>query len=403
MNAALTERPAPGYLVVLPWEIGEPGGVNQVVLNLCRELASLGWVPTLLITTWSARAPELDTSGQFPVLRGRIRSPWGEGNHIQSLLMFLLTLPGALRTWRSLARRHNWRIVNPHYPGFATFTWILLKRLRLWNGKVVISVHGRDIRQAFEGTRFERWLVQRLLMAGDATVAPSAELAADVVQLAPRLPQSVRVIPNGVDPDRLKAEVDPTFTLPAGLASRRFVLNVATFEHKKSQDILLEAFALVAAQHPDVHLVLVGRSTPWVEEIRRRAAASGVANRVHLFFNVPHHQIPTFLSHASVFCLPSRSEGHPVAILEAAAYGLPVVATPVGGIPETVPDDHHGLLVPVGDVDALAAALNRLLFDAGLARALGGRLQRFVETKFRWAESARRYAELATSECKSDR
>jgi glycosyltransferase involved in cell wall biosynthesis len=309
--------------------------------------------------------------------------------------MFLLSLPRTAWTWRGLARRHNWRVINPHYPGLSAFTWVAIKRLRLWNGTILISVHGREIREALERSRFERWLMHRLLAAADAVVAPSAELARDVIRLAPRARHRVRVIPNGVNPDTLKAEIDPTFVLPAELESRRFILNVANFEHKKSQDVLLDAFALVAAEHSDVHLVLVGRSSPWVEEIRRRATASGVADRVHLFPNVPHPQIPTFLAHASIFCLPSRSESHPVAILEAAVYGLPVVATPVGGIPETIPDENHGSLVPVGDVEALAAALNRLLADAELAGSLGRVLRRFVQTEFRWAESAERYTELA--------
>jgi len=384
---------APGYLMVLPWESGEPGGVSQVVLNLGRELTGLGWNPMLLVPTWSSRAPALDSSQTLPVLRWRLRTPWGKSRPIRSLIAFLLSLPGALSTWRDLARRHNWEVVNPHFPDISTFTWVALKRFGMWNGKIVISVHGGEIRETLRGGRLERWLMARLLMTADAIVSPSAELAGDVARLAPRA-KPVDVIPNGVCEETLRAERDPSFVLPNGLASGRFILNVATFEHKKSHDVLLEAFVRVAARHPDVHLVLVGRATPGVERVQGRIAATGLADRIHLFCNVPHRRIPTFLAHATVFCLPSRSEGHPLAILEAAAYGLPVVATPVGGIPETIPDEQHGILVPVDDSEALAAGLDRILADPGLAKRLGQTLQRFVETRFQWTESARQYSDL---------
>lgn len=397
MNTPPTERrTAPGYLLVIPWDLHEPGGVSQVVANLYRELGTLGWVPAVLIPTWASRTPELDTTGQIPVLRWRIRSPWCRGNAVKGLLAFLVTVPATGWTWCRLARRHNWRVVNPHYPDFWAFTWIALKRLRLWSGTILISVHGREVRDAMHARgSLERWLMRRLLEEADGVVACSAELAADVTRLAPRARNHVHVIPNGVSGDLLKAKLDPTFVIPAELASRRFILNVATFEHKKSQDVLIDAFALVAARHADVHLVLVGRSTPWLEEIRRRAVARGVDDRVHFCVDVPHQQIPTFLARASVFCLPSRVEGHPLAIMEAAAFRLPVVATPVGGIPETIPDENHGLLVPVSDVGALANALSRLLGDPELADALGGNLQRFVEATFSWAHSAQQYTELA--------
>jgi glycosyltransferase involved in cell wall biosynthesis len=237
--------------------------------------------------------------------------------------------------------------------------------------------------------------MRHLLESTDAVVACSAELADDLLRFAPRMRNHLRVIANGVSTEMLKAELDPAFALPSALSTCRFILNVATFEHKKSQDVLIDAFARVAARHPDVHLALVGRSTPWLEEIRCRVAAAGITHRVHFFTNLPHYQVLTFLAHAAIFCLPSRAEGHPVAILEAAALGVPVVSTLVGGIPQTIRDENHGLLVPVGDVAALADALCRLLDDPELASTLGRNLQLLVQSDFTASRSAQRYTELA--------
>ena len=391
-------RDGPGYLLVIPWGLAAPGGVSQIVASLHRELGALGWNPTVLVPTWAATAPAVDDTGTIPVLRWRIRSPWSDGNAAKSLIAFLLTFPAFAWRWRELARRHDWQVVNFHYPGLSALTWIALKRLKLWRGAVVLSVHGREVRdpQPPRGAVARR-LMAYLLANADAVVACSEELARDVLRIAPGAAGHLRVVANGISAEALQAEFDPSFVLPDGLSGCRYVLNVATFEHKKAQDVLVDAFALVAARQPDVRLVLVGRSTPWLGEIRQRAAGLGIAHRVHFFSDVPHYQVLSFLARASLFCLPSRAEGHPVAILEAAALGIPVVSTPVGGIAQTIPDDSHGLLVPVGDVHALADALCRLLADPELARRLGQNLQRLVQSEFTGSQSARRYTDLARS------
>ena len=330
-------REGPGYLLVIPWGLAAPGGVSQIVASLHRELGALGWNTTVLVPTWAATAPAVDDSGEIPVLRWRIRSPWSDSRPAKSLIAFLLTFPVFAWRWRQLARRQDWQVVNCHYPGLSALTWIALKRLKLWHGVVVLSVHGREVRDPIPARApVARRLMAHLLANADAVVACSEELARDVLRIAPGAAPHLRVVANGISAEVLQAEFDPSFELPDGLSGCRYVLNVATFEHKKAQDVLIDAFALVATRDPDVRLVLVGRATPWLEEIRQRAASLGLAHRVHFFDDVPHYQVLTFLTHASVFCLPSRAEGHPVAILEAAALGVPVVSTPVGGIAQTI-------------------------------------------------------------------
>lgn len=115
-----------------------------------------------------------------------------------------------------------------------------------------------------------------------------------------------------------------------------------------------------------VELVIVG-SGPLAGEIRAEAATAGVA--VHLLGM--RSDVPDLLPGFDVFCLSSRFEGLPIAMLEAMASGVPVVASAVGGVPEVLTHGDDGLLVAAGDPAALAAAIGKVIDDAGLAAALG--------------------------------
>ena len=107
------------------------------------------------------------------------------------------------------------------------------------------------------------------------------------------------------------------------------------------------------------------------------AADLGLAGRVH--FLGQRDDIPDLLAALDIFVLPSHSEGVSLALLEAMAAGLPVIATAVGGLPEVVTDGVNGLLIPPQDPEALAQALARLLDDPALAKKLGENARQHVE------------------------
>ena len=99
------------------------------------------------------------------------------------------------------------------------------------------------------------------------------------------------------------------------------------------------------------------------------AESLGLAEAVH--FLGQRQDVPDLLNAMDIFVLPSYSEGVSLALLEAMAAGLPVIATAVGGLPEVVEDGVTGLLIPPRDAEALAGALERLLADPAWARKLG--------------------------------
>jgi len=124
------------------------------------------------------------------------------------------------------------------------------------------------------------------------------------------------------------------------------------------------------------------------------AERSALGDRVALLGSLPHEAIADQYAAADLFLLPSHREGMPLALLEAMAHGLAVVATPVGAIPEIVTDGETGLLVPPGDPVALAAAIRRLLDDDGLRQRLGAAARAAVQREHSEAAALERLGAL---------
>jgi glycosyltransferase involved in cell wall biosynthesis len=126
--------------------------------------------------------------------------------------------------------------------------------------------------------------------------------------------------------------------------------------------------------------------------LRRDADARSVGDRVHLLGL--RNDVADLLASADVFVLPSRSEGLPLALLEAMFAGLPIVATRVGEVPTALAEGEAGLLVEPGRPDELAGAIERLLSDSALARRLGERARARAVAEFDVATMAARYESL---------
>jgi glycosyltransferase involved in cell wall biosynthesis len=115
-------------------------------------------------------------------------------------------------------------------------------------------------------------------------------------------------------------------------------------------------------------------------DMEKLAASLGIGGAVHFLGN--RRDVPDLLGAMDIFVLPSHSEGVSLALLEAMAAGLPVIASAVGGLPEVIADGVNGLLIPPRDPGALAGALARLLAEPDLARRLGGQARRDVENYY---------------------
>jgi glycosyltransferase involved in cell wall biosynthesis len=201
--------------------------------------------------------------------------------------------------------------------------------------------------------------------------------------------RKVATIWNGIDTARF-TYIGPCSGGPA--------VAVARLSPEKDIGTLLQALALVRRQHPSFSLALAGDG-PCMPALRQLATDLGLAETVAFLGEV--RDIPALVACASLFVLPSVTEGISLTLLEAMARGLPVVATKVGGNPEVVVEGETGVLVPARDPAALAAALLRLAGDREAGQRMGLAGRRRVERHFDVHRMVARYEALYLS-TKSD-
>ena len=191
--------------------------------------------------------------------------------------------------------------------------------------------------------------------------------------------ERIVLIPSAVDPGALAARAGrPQLRGELGVGPDRTVLlTVGQLVHRKGQDLAIEALARLRAEGRDVVLWLAGDG-PARPALERQAAERGLGDAVR--FLGRRADVPDLLAACDVLVMPSRAEGLGVAALEAMALGRAVVAARVGGLAEAVIPDATGLLVEPDDVQALSAALARVVDDRGLRERLGrGGPQRIAE------------------------
>lgn len=190
--------------------------------------------------------------------------------------------------------------------------------------------------------------------------------------------------------------VDRTVTHHNGVDLRRFavsackgatILHVGRLVEKKGTDILLRAFAAVRAAHPAARLTIVGEG-PLRSRCERLAIELGLGESLLFLGALTPAQVAERMRDATVLAVPSftardgDAEGLPTVIVEAAASGLPVVASDHGGNAEAVADGQTGFLVPERDVEALASRLTVLLGAPGMRAAMGAAARRLAEARF---------------------
>lgn len=197
-----------------------------------------------------------------------------------------------------------------------------------------------------------------------------------------------RVIPVGVDGHRFRPS--------NGTRDRDRILFVGFVNYMKGTDVLLRAMRVLADRGSRARLVLVGgahyRDTFRQEnELRQLAAELALGDRVTFAGQLPPDEVSRLMAESAVLVLPSRAESFGAVLVEALACGTPVVATRCGG-PEDIVSPEVGILVPVGDVDRLAGALDEIVARA--ARLSPGELRDYALERFSWERVVEQIADV---------
>lgn len=260
--------------------------------------------------------------------------------------------------------------------------WAAVRLSREAGLPVAIKVHGSDVLTVAEHPSRRRRTIEAVIGA-DAVIAVSRHLAAQTVALGAEAGR-VHVVYNGIDTTLFYSGSRDGARLSLGIASADpLILYAGNLVPVKGLDVLLEALALLARGGQRFRCALVGEG-PLREALPSRAAELGLADRVRLVGARPLEELPVWYRAADLVVLPSRSEGVPNVLLEAAACGTPFVASSVGGIPEIAPPD---MLVEPGNAAALAERMSMFL-TAGGARAQA------LFHPGSWADSAQSLADV---------
>lgn len=281
----------------------------------------------------------------------------------RSLVIKLMVFLRALRSLRSMLRRREVTVFHVHFASRgSTLRKCLISMLVLrTHHKLVLHAHGAAFDLFYRGLpKMVRRRVAAVFRAADQFIVLSSQWRRFYVDELGMDPRRVRVL---INPARLPENVPQRATHDAVtfLFLGRIGLRKGAFE-------LLEAYSdLPAHLRAGTRLVFAGDGD--VMELRRLAATVGPDVTVHAW--VSGAERDNLLESSDVLVLPSHQEGVPMAVLEGMAYGLPIIATAVGGIPDVISDGEEGILVGVGDRPGLTTALERLATEHEVRRRMG--------------------------------
>ena len=277
-----------------------------------------------------------------------------------------------------LMRRRRYALVHAYQASHAAVAGVLLSYLYPSVPLVVTIQEGKDLdRQPW----YVRWLRERIVRRADMVTVISNYLANFAHHVGAR---QIALIPNGVEmakPIEGIRNPDPT------------LITVSRLVPKNNVEAVIRALPIVRERITNARLAVIGDG-PLRSELEHLAQESGVREYVDFMGTVPQRQVDMALSMADVFVRPSLSEGLGSAFLEAMAARVPVVASPVGGIPDIITHEKTGLLCDPHDVPGIAAAVVRLLEDADLRERIVNVAYDQVRLNYTWDGIAIRMAAL---------
>jgi glycosyltransferase involved in cell wall biosynthesis len=376
------------------------GGGETHVRRLGAALVAAGDVATVVTRRADAAWPAEETLDGIRVVRVPPAGPGRSGKYRM--------LPAALAAVGREARRHDVLVVRGTrvlgLPGLAAG--------RLCGLPVVLQpeINGELSGEAFTwGKRWEAGLPGDLVRAATALRNRWLRDASAFVAMSQRIRDEMReagvpgerifLLPHGVDTKRFRpatASERAALRTRLGLPGGVLAVYSGRLLRGKGLETLVEAFAAVASRAKDVCLVLVGSGEGQAldvgAELKRKVEAHGLSGRVLFAGRV--ERVEDYLRASDLFVFPSVFEALGIALVEAAACGLPALASRTGGIVDVVAADRSGILVPPGDAGSLAEGLATLAADADRRATMGAEAHAIAVARFDERDVLERYRAL---------
>lgn len=363
------------------------GGAGFATANIASGLVRMG-IEAEVLTSRVDEEPDGARSDGVPV--HRVRS-WRAGIHncgLRGAYTYLLAAALKLKKLRA-EQRYD---VEHYFFSLPTGLLTLVPQIAPAT-PYIVSLRGSDV-PGYDpyNAKVERLhavlkpLTRRIWQRAGRVVALSDALAQTAKQTAPDL--DVEIIPNGIDPQR--------FSPPRARRPRKLfrLITVARLLERKGIQTILEACARPSLLPAELTIVGTG---PYERELRELVRTLGLGDRVRFMGFVPNEELPSLYRQSDIFVLPSQTESFGLVFAEAMSCGLPIAASNVGGIPETVRDGVDGLLCPPGDPLSLRENILRLMSNVDTREEISHSQRERILESYSWEQIAARYADVYRS------
>jgi glycosyltransferase involved in cell wall biosynthesis len=375
----------------------EIGGAQEVVRTLAENLVDAGCVSVVCTFKDGPLRAEIERMNiPVEILPDR-------RNSVVALPNFLKELFQLRRELMRIIRKHQIDIIQTHLLRSMDFLALSLRKNA--GPKVYWTFHNSmfDLREdhlaknkwLLKPKRFSHHLLYRLGSKWvNGIVAVSADVKKSILETMKGIPaEKIRVILNCVDTSRYGKDINRT-ALRSSLGfgeSDHLMTLVATFKRQKGHRVLIEAAADILPDFPQLHILLVGDGE-LREKLQSQVQESNLEGNVH-FLGI-RNDIADILAASDSFVLPSLWEGLPMALIEAMASRLPIVATNVSGTRQVLVPRETGILVEPGNVQELKQAITELISNPTRAHSMGMSARQRVESLFSAQKQVREYLSL---------
>lgn len=373
-------------LILTTAYLPQVGGSELAIKNITDRLPGIYF--DLITSRPSKHFPEYEKMGNVNVYR--------VGNSL-SLFSFLLPknfFPIAvfIKACQLIRKHGSYNIIHAYQASQAAGGGWLLKWKYLDIPFIISVQEGKVLNKQPLLIRFFRHFIFR---KADAVTVISNYLAQYVKSQNPNVP--VDIIPNGVDLRKF-----PVSSFPASPAGRQFpvkdkknntIITVSRLVDKNGVGDLIDAMVLVRNEIPEAKLMIIGDGS-LKESLQFKVKSLKLQDNIQFLGEISNESLPKYLSMADVFVRPSLSEGLGISFLEAMASGLPIIGTPVGGIPDFLKDGETGLFCKVSNPEDLAKKIIRILKDEQLREKIIINARALMVQKYDWDIIANEFAKI---------